>query len=261
MAVMLGVIIWLSNRTPSTIGGDIQHERDSIDNADEAQIAEPTPIIDNIVTVDTNKNSVSSQNTGSASRHEYVDLGLPSGTLWATTNIGAANPWDYGDYFAWGETTTKSKYDWSTLKYCEDNTGDKFSKYNTQSEFGSVDNKSTLERTDDAAAANWGSDWCMPTLDQIQELEGKCKWVWTTDHGVNGYKVTGPNGNSLFLPAAGCRYGTDHGDVGSEGDYWSCLLHEPYPGGACCLLFSSSGVVWTVVSRDGGHTVRPVRCR
>ena len=192
--------------------------------------------------------------------HEYVDLGLPSGTLWATTNIGAANPWDYGDYFAWGETTTKSKYDCSTLKYCEDNTGDKFSKYNTQSKYGSVDNKTTLERSDDAAAANWGSDWCMPTLDQIIELNEKCKWVWTTDHGVNGHKVTGPNGNSLFLPAAGYRYGTDL-FVGSLGDYWSSSLYEPYPDGAWALGVDSSSVDWGSLSRYYGLTVRPVRCR
>gem|GEM_PF-7083208 len=193
--------------------------------------------------------------------HESVDLGLPSGTLWATTNIGANNPWDYGDYFAWGETTTKSNYAWSTLKYCENYTGDKFSKYNTQSKYGSVDNKTTLERSDDAANANWGSDWCMPTLDQIKELNEKCKWVWTTDHGVNGYKVTGPNGNSLFLPAAGFRDGTDFSNVGSDGDYWSSSLGESNPLSAWYLWFGSSYVCWLNYYRYYGRTVRPVRCR
>ncbi len=95
-------------------------------------------------------------------KNYIVDLGLPSGTLWADRNIGASSPEDYGDYFAWGETTTKSNYEWSTLKYCEDNTGDRFSKYNTQSKYGNVDNKTTLEKSDDAATANWGSAGVCP---------------------------------------------------------------------------------------------------
>ena len=114
---------------------------------------------------------------GIANAQTFVDLGLPSGTLWADRNVGAALPEDFGDYFAWGETTAKSNYNWSTLKYCEDDTGDKFSKYNTKSEYGIVDNKTTLERSDDAATANWGSDWCMPTPAQFQELYDNCRYI------------------------------------------------------------------------------------
>lgn len=191
-----------------------------------------------------------------------VDLGLPSGTLWADRNVGAASPEDYGDYFAWGETTTKSDYEWSTLKYCEDNTGDSFSKYNTQSQYGNVDNKTTLERSDDAATANWGSGWCMPTQQQFQELNDNCTWTWTTRNGKNGYEVKGKNGNSLFLPAAGFRGGTALYFAGSGGYYWSSSLDTAYPDGGRYLYFYSGGVSpddW--YGRQVGQSVRAVRCR
>ncbi len=191
-----------------------------------------------------------------------VDLGLPSGTLWADRNIGASSPEDYGDYFAWGETTTKSNYEWSTLKYCEDNTGDRFSKYNTQSKYGNVDNKTTLEKSDDAATANWGRDWCMPTQQQLQELKDNCTWIWTTRNGKNGYEVKGKNGNSLFFPAAGYRDGTDLDDAGSNGRYWSSSLDTDYPYDGCRLYFDSGRVYpdgWN--TRRYGQSVRPVRCR
>ena len=191
-----------------------------------------------------------------------VDLGLPSGTLWADRNVGAALPEDYGDYFAWGETTTKSNYTWSTLKYCEDSDGNKFSKYNTQSKYGSVDNKTTLERADDAATANWGSGWCMPTQQQFQELNDNCTWTWTTRNGKNGYEVKGKNGNSLFLPAAGYRYGTDLYGAGSHGSYWSSSLNTDGPNFGRGLYFYSGYVDpdgWS--DRLYGQSVRPVRCR
>ena len=198
----------------------------------------------------------------SAQSHSYVDLGLLSGTLWADRNVGAALPEDYGDYFAWGETTTKTNYDWSTLKYCEDNTGDKFSKYNTQSKYGSVDNKTTLERSDDAAYQNWGSDWCMPTQTQFQELKDECTWTWTTRNGKKGYEVKGKNGNTIFLPAAGCRYGTSLYGDGSYGFYWSSSLRSDGPYGGRGLDFDSGYVDpddWG--SRYFGFSVRPVRCK
>ncbi len=197
-----------------------------------------------------------------ANAQTYVDLGLPSGSLWADRNVGASSPEDYGDYFAWGETTAKTNYDWSTLKYCEDSDGNKFSKYNTQSKYGSVDNKTTLERSDDAATVNWGSDWCMPTQQQFQELNDNCTWTWATRNGKNGYEVIGKNGNSIFLPAAGYRNGTDHYSAGSYGNYWSSSLSTGTPCGGRNLGFYSGSVeldYWNY--RQYGRSVRPVRCR
>ena len=153
--------------------------------------------------------------------HEYVDLGLPSGTLWATCNVGATKPEEYGDYFAWGETQPKETYNWSTYKWCR-GSSDTQTKYCTDSYYGTVDNKTTLDLSDDAARANWGGSWRMPTTEEQQELINNCTWTWTTQNGVNGYKVTSKsNGNSIFLPAAGCRDDSSLNDAGSYGDYWS----------------------------------------
>ena len=116
-----------------------------------------------------------------------VDLGLPSGTLWADRNIGANSPEGYGDYFAWGETRPKSEYNWSTYKYCKGS--DKtITKYCDDSSYGTVDNKTVLEPSDDAATANWGSNWRMPTHGEQVELNEKCKWTWTTRKAPNTHR-------------------------------------------------------------------------
>ena len=196
--------------------------------------------------------------TGTHQGHEWVDLGLPSGTKWATTNVGASSPSDNGDYYAWGETSTKGSYDWSNLKYCLDSTGDKFSKYVTDSKYGGVDGKQELDQSDDAAYANWGSGWRMPSLDQIKELKEKCTWTWTSMDGHNGYKVVGKNGNSLFLSAAGFRYGSSSNLVGSYGNYWSRTLSTSSGGSAYYLDFGSSIVGWNGHGRGNGQSVRPV---
>lgn len=184
----------------------------------------------------------------SAQSHSYVDLGLPSGTLWADRNVGAASPEDYGDYFAWGETTAKSNYDWSTYKYGNNGLF--------------IDSLTTLERSDDAAYQNWGSQWCMPTQAQFQEFRDKCTWTWTTRNGKNGYEVKGKNGNTIFLPAAGYRDGTSLIDDGFHGYYWSSSLHTGSPDFGLYLYFNSGGVSsggWS--HRCLGFSVRPVRCR
>ena len=191
-----------------------------------------------------------------------VDLGLPSGTLWADRNVGAALPEDYGDCFAWGETSTKSKYEWATLKYCEDNNGDRFSKYNTQSKYGNIDNKTILECTDDAATANWGSIWCMPTQQQFQELKDNCTWTWTTRNDKDGYEVKGKNGNSIFLPATWFRRGKPLYLADSDGGYWSSSLDADAPYYGRGLAFGSRYVNpgdWCY--RRNGQSVRPVRCK
>ena len=132
--------------------------------------------------------------------HDYVDLGLPSGTLWATCNVGANAPEAYGDYFAWGETTPKLSYDWSTYKYGA--AYDQLTKYcddSSYGRFGFADQKTTLEASDDVATVNWGAGWRMPTAEQWEELKNKCRSAWTTLNGSTGRLFTGPNGNTLFF--------------------------------------------------------------
>ena len=186
---------------------------------------------------------------------QAVDLGLS--VKWASCNVGATKPEEYGDYFAWGEVKPKSVYDWSTYKYCN-GSANTLTKYNSYSSYGRVDNKSTLEAQDDAATANWGGAWRMPSKAEQDELRTKCKWVWTTLNGVNGYKVTGPNGNSIFLPAAGYMNGSSLFNAGSFGDYWSSSLRTDSPYGAYNVLFFSDYVDWGSNYRYYGLSVRPV---
>lgn len=196
--------------------------------------------------------------SGTENGHDYVDLGLPSGLKWATCNVGATSPEGYGDYFAWGETSPKDNYEWSTYKYWNGSSST-LTKYNTSSDYGTVDNKTTLEFTDDAARANWGGKWRMPTQAEQEELIYKCTWTWTTQSGVNGYKVTSnTNENSIFLPAAGYRDGSSVRSVGSDGCYWSSSLYESYPYYAYYLYFYSGYVDWDYYYRYYGHTVRAV---
>ena len=194
-----------------------------------------------------------------ANAHEYVDLGLPSGTKWATCNVGADYPEDYGDYFAWGETEPKEEYDLSTYKWHE---GSYYThtKYCTSSTYGKVDNKTTLDLADDAANANWGGNWRMPTKTEQDELRTECTWTWTTQNGVKGYIVTSKsNGNSIFLPAAGYRDFSDLWDAGFNGYYSSSSLYKDDSGGACRLYFESSYVSSGSYSlRRRGWSVRPV---
>ena len=191
-------------------------------------------------------------NTGN---HEYVDLGLS--VKWATCNVGASKPEEYGDYFAWGETQPKSNYNWSTYKYCN-GSYNTLTKYNNSSSYGTVDNKTQLELSDDAARANWGGSWRMPTKAERDELRNNCTWTWTTQNGVNGYKVTGTNGNSIFLPAAGYRNDSSLKGAGSDGRYWLSSLYSGSPNFAWDVRFNSSYVNRSYGNRDFGFSVRPV---
>ena len=185
---------------------------------------------------------------GEENGHEWVDLGLLSGLKWATMNVGAVKPEGYGDYFAWGETQPKSTYNWSTYF---DSVSSK--KYNNNG------GKTTLDPEDDAAHVNWGGAWRMPTLDEIKELHSNCTWTWTTQSGVKGCKVVGPNGNSLFLPAAGYRNEDNLSNAGSNGGYWSSSLVESDSYYAYNLNFNSGYVNWYGYSYRGyGFSVRPV---
>ena len=190
--------------------------------------------------------------TGTINGHEWVDLGLPSGLKWATCNVGATSAEDYGDYFAWGETTTKSTYTVdNSLTYG-------LSESQLQSQ-GYIDGSGNLTPSHDAATANWGGSWRMPTETELEELDNRCTWTWTTQNGVKGYKVTGPNGNSIFLPAAGDRSGSSLYSAGGHGYYWSSTPHvNYYYDDAYDLNFHSGGqnVGWNFRSR--GLSVRPV---
>ena len=192
---------------------------------------------------------------GKHNGHEYVDLGLS--VKWATCTVGATAAEGYGDYYAWGETVTKRNYVWSTYKWCKGNY-DTQTKYCTNSKYGTVDNKKTLSATDDVARVKWGGNWRMPTRAEQDELRNKCRWTWTTKNGVNGYKVVGPNGNSIFLPAAGYRRKEELGSAGSNGYYWSSSLYESDSDYAYSIDFSSSDVDWGSSSRNYGQSVRPV---
>ena len=192
---------------------------------------------------------------------QAVDLGLPSGIKWATCNVGAEKPEDYGNYYAWGEVLPKEDYSWATYKYANGN-GNKLTKYCTDASKGDngfTDNKTTLEPEDDAAHMNWGGSWRMPTDAEWAELIANCTWTWTTQNGVNGYQVTSKtNSNSIFLPAAGYRDDSFLDSVGGLGDYWSSSLYEYGPSYAWYLYFDSDYVGRYYDDRYYGPSVRPV---
>ena len=199
--------------------------------------------------------------TGYTNGYGYVDLGLPSGTRWATCNVGASTPTAYGNYFAWGETTPKETYNWSTYRYCNGSYGT-LTKYCNNSIYGNngfTDNLTTLEASDDAATANWGAGWRLPTNAEMNELINNCTVTLTNQNGVNGRLFTGPNGNSIFLPAAGNREDSEFYGAGSGGIYWSSSLITDLPGRAWYLYFNSDDyIMGSNCSRYLGFTVRPV---
>ena len=180
---------------------------------------------------------------------EYVDLGLS--VKWATCNLGATKPSDYGHYYAWGETMVKADYSWNTYKW---GTKSNITKYNDS------DSKTVLDPEDDVATAKLGTPWRMPTAEEIKELIGVCTWKWTKKNGVAGYEVKGTNGNVIFLPAAGCREGFESQDIRTIGYYWSSSLSD-VPGGVCAryLFFNSNDQNRIFVDRYKGFPIRPVR--
>ena len=192
------------------------------------------------------------EETNTINGHEYVDLGLPSGLLWATCNVGANSPEEYGNYYAWGETTTKSDYSSSNCPT------DGLSNSELQSQ-GYIDSNGNLTPQHDAATANWGGDWRMPTRAEQEELLNNCTWTWTTQNGVKGYKVTSKvNSNYIFLPAAGRRYGSSLYNGGGDGDYWSSTPYGSYSIYAFYLYFDSSNHKMNDAYRFNGRSVRPV---
>lgn len=201
--------------------------------------------------------TVIKEESGDDDGHEYVDLGLS--VKWATCNLGANSPEEYGDYFAWGETAPKSDDSWATYKWCE-GTDSTLTKYNINSDYGIVDDRTRLEMEDDAACANWGEQWRMPTDAEWSELMDNCISMWTIQNGVLGRKfVSKKNGNSIFLPTAGRWYEGSLVDARSHGYYWSSTLCTDAPDNAYCVDFSSRGIYLDPGSRSSLMPVRPVR--
>ena len=193
---------------------------------------------------------------------EAVDLGLS--VKWATFNVGASKPEEYGCYYAWGETEPKTDYSWSTYKYCNGSYST-MTKYCNDSSYGNngfTDTKTTLDPDDDVAHVKWGGDWRMPTKDEFTELLNNCTWTWITLNGVKGYRVTsnksGYTDRSIFLPTAGYRGGTYLSSVGSGGHYWSSSLYTGNPSNAWHVYFNSGGHDTGGRSRYSGLSVRPV---
>lgn len=185
--------------------------------------------------------------------HECVDLGLPSGIKWATCNVGANSPGDYGYYYAWGETRPKSNYDWRSCFDCLDSTGDSWGTYK-------IGGKTQISATSghDTARENWGSSWRIPTFEEFEELRKECRWFWSARNGHAGYVVTGPNGNSIFLPATGYRDGTDCKHELYYGFYWSSTLCSSYSHFAINMYFDWSRYGTDFGDRSCGLSVRPV---
>ena len=188
--------------------------------------------------------------TGTSNGYGYVDLGLS--VKWATCNVGATSPEEYGDYFAWGETTEKGTY------YKDNCPTYGLTKSELQSQ-GYIDSEGNLTSQYDAARANYGGNWRMPTYDELEELKTQCTWEWINENYFKGYKVTGPNGNSIFLPAAGYRYGSSLYHAGSYGHYWSSTPDEYFGNShACNLNFASDFHGMGDYTRYDGQSVRPV---
>lgn len=170
-----------------------------------------------------------------------IDLGLPSGTKWCCCNVGASSPEEYGGYYAWGETSEKSVYNWTTYAYSD---------ANGYCVYIGSDISGTQY---DVAHVRMGAPWCMPTFEQQEELRNYCERTWTQQNGVNGLLVTGPNGGRVFLPAAGYRWDKSLYLAGSVGNYWSSSLYQDNDRNAYNLYFSSG-----YGYRYNGLSVRPV---
>ena len=185
------------------------------------------------------ESSIEENGVGKHEGHEYVDLGLS--VKWATCNVGATTPEEYGDYFAWGEVEPKDDYSWGTYKWCDyRNSYPYLNKYKGS---GSI-----LYLEDDAANVNWKGMWRMPTEAELDELKTKCTWIWITENEVNGYKVIGVNGNSIFLPTT----------VSDIAYYWSSSVYDVDRKDAMLVKFSLDEVSLTNRERRNGCSIRPV---
>lgn len=198
--------------------------------------------------------------SGKEPLHQYVDLGLS--VRWASCNMGASKPEEYGDFYSWGETWPKDEYSWFTYYYGNGSASRReLTKYNTNRNYGTVDNMTYLDLSDDAAFSKWGAPWHVPTVENIDELRTKCTWTWTTVNGVNGYRVTskvkGYTDRSIFLPAAGIMQNQMLLEEGYIGCYWAnSLTNEPM--NANMLMLEERRPYSSAASRSYGCCIRPV---
>lgn len=200
-------------------------------------------------------NHICKKNTGplrdTINGHEWIDLGLPSGTKWATNNVGAGSPYEFGDYFSWGETEQKDEYvDINSL------THRKSFKWLVNN--GIIGENGELNKDHDAATIKWGEPWRMPTEEEYGELIDLCEWKFTSYNDVNGYLVTGPNEQTIFIIAAGFKQGGTPEYIGEYGDYWSSTVVPELIGAACSLGYSSKSYGRRRYARYVGRTIRPV---
>lgn len=205
----------------------------------EVSISDVTVLIDYLLT-----GEWTSDNYQIDDGYEYVNLQLPSGTLWATTNVGARSPEEFGDYFAWGEIQPKEAYEWDNYKWCNGSYNE-MTKYCTDPNFGTVDHRKVLLMSDDAAFKNISLRWRMPTYDEVYELMTYCTWEWAEINGVWGYRVKNPNSSNeryLFLPAAGYKIGGELRGVGENGSYWTRTLYPDVNAGAYDLEFNQPDI-------------------
>lgn len=194
--------------------------------------------------------------------HEFVDLGLS--VKWATCNVGANSPAEYGGYFSWAETHAKSSYEWTDYSYCN-GTFRSMNKYCSSGNYGAVDSLKIMELKDDVAHTLWNGEWRIPTYEEQLELSSKCKWEWTNNYNntnVAGYivtsRVTGYTDKSIFLPAAGNIRSTTVNRASTYGYYWSSSLYTSQPNGAYIIYFSSLNLDWDLGYRNYGMSVRAV---
>ncbi len=188
---------------------------------------------------------------GVTNGHEWVDLGLPSGTRWATYNVGAASPDGFGNYYAWGEIDPKEEYiDINSLTHRKDTTW--------LIKHGIIGKDGTLTKEHDIATLLWGEPWRMPTDEEYEELIDECNWEFTDYQGTNGYLVTGPNKHTIFIVAAGFKQGAEAEYIGDYGDYWSSTVVPDLIGAACSLGYSSKSYGRRRYARFAGRTIRPV---
>lgn len=189
--------------------------------------------------------------TGTINGHNWVDMGLPSGLKWATCNVGASEPEEFGNYYAWGETEPKDEYTTiNSLTYKVP--------FRKLKKAGIVDEAGILTKKHDVASTSWGGSWRMPTDEEFQELISSCTWNFASFNGINGYLVTGPNKKNIFLPAAGFQQNTTEVNIGDFGDYWSSSIVEELTGVAHSLGYSSKSHGTRRYSRYAGRSIRPV---